>query len=119
MDFNVTIRIGDHTRSIRFEHQLNKEDLDGFANSEGWNSFTDMILEYCIDTEEKKVIIDKFIAGNIDCEVEDYIEYDLCLKGALKHYLMHIYRDKAYDAFNDWVDDQISDFGEEYFMLEV
>ena len=37
----------------------------------------------------------------------------------LKRFLTYIYKDKAYDAFNDWVDDQIIDFGEEYFMLEV
>lgn len=118
--FNVDIRIGKNCRSITFEHQLTCKDLDGFAVSRGYADIVDMILSGNLDdTEDSNLVLGKLITNDIDSVVEDYIKYDLCMEEELKRYLAWIYRDKVYDSFNKWIDDQIYDFGEEYFMLEV
>ena len=118
MDLYINIRIGDSTRSIRFEHQLTGKDLGEFARSEGYDNFTDMLLNNSVDNGVDEVY-NKVIDGDIDYVVEDYIKYELCMEEALKRFLTYIYKDEAYSAFNNWVDDQIEDFGREYFMLEV
>ena len=123
MDFNVFIPAAGRAWSIRFEHKLNKEDLNGFAQNQKYNGFIDMVTKnaFCTtdeDTERFKSIINSYLDESFD-DVEDYIKYDLCVQREFEHYLSNRYQKEAFEAFNNWIDDQIDDFGREYFMLEV